>query len=861
MKKNILRNAKSARHFWLTVPLIQIVLVACLQLPAGLAVADDLLDRPVSMDISNNTSLEDALIEWGVRAGVTVMMSTPTVENRLVHSVHGTLSARKALDLLLRNTGLSYTLDGTRVHIVALDSLVPSSFSGGGADQDNSPPVSDSSGPVASEDVERSSPTGGAGKGLPEVLVTAQKREERLQDVPVPVSVVSADSLSNTNQTRIQDFYSSIPGVSFNSGFFSNTVTIRGISTVGNDGVSIPTVGIVIDDVPYGASQALGFLSAPDLDPGDLERIEVLRGPQGTLYGASSVGGLIKYVTIDPSTDALSGHVQGGTEGVYNGIQPGYNIRGSLNVPITSTVAFRLSGFSRTDPGYVDNIETGQNAVNSEDVFGGRASVLWRPDDAISLKVSALTQETKLYGSPEVQLNVDDLQQSYLRGTGLVDTKVQLYTVNFSAKLAGGTLTSVSAYTTGTDARNNDLSALNGLTAQFVPGSSGTALVNTFGTKKFSQEIRFDMPITSSVDWLAGLFYTREANAHSNYFNGVDAQTGETVGNEWDNYDPRTFKEYAGFTDLTWRITDEFDVQAGGRYSENKQTHMEVISGSLAPTLLGVPISVDPLTLSQDHSLTYLLTPEYKLSADTMVYSRISSGYQVGGANNACPVLQTINAPCTYGPSTVDNYEIGFKSSTPSQLLSIDASLYYIDWRNIQIDITDAAVNASYFVNAGAAKSEGAEVSASSSPLTGLRLSAWVTFDDAVLTKAFPAQASAVGLEGDRLPHSSRFSGNLSVDQEISLRNTLSTFVGGSISYIGNRAQDFRPSASEPQPLFPGYAKLDIHLGLRGNSWQASLYGNNLTDRRGLLSFDPENGNGYIIIQPRTVGVSLSQSF
>ena len=842
-------------------------LIVILQICGNVAFASDSLDRTAYFDIHDNTPLEDALIEWGHMTGVTVMMSTSNVDHQLVHSIHGTISARKALEMMLRDTNLSYTQDEDRIHIIIVATLVPSSLredasaqrSVRGASDFSSGTVSNSESTVTgSSDDSEHNPT--AEKNLQEVVVTAEKREEKLQDAPVPVSVISSDTLINENQTRIEDFYSNVPGLTFNSGFFSNTVTIRGINTTGNGGVALPTVGIVIDDVPYGSSQAFGFLSAPDLDPGDLQRIEVLRGPQGTLYGASSIGGLVKYVTTDPSTDQISGRVQGGTDGTYGGTEPGYNIRGSINIPLTNTFAVRLSGFSRTDPGYVDNTETGQDGINSEDVFGGRASILWRPNDYLSLKLGALTQETKFYGSPEVQGSIRDLQQSYLRGTGLADTKVQLYSATLTAKLPGATLTSISAYTKGSDARNDDLAALNTLTASLVPGSTGTALINTFSTNKISQEVRLDVPITSSLDWLIGTFFTRESNAHDNYFNGIDGQTGATLGSEWHNYDPRTLKEYAGFTDLTWNITDQFDVQVGGRYSENKQTHMEIISGSAAVDLVGVPVEVDPLTNAKDHSITYVLTPQYKISPNAMVYSRLSSGYQVGGANNGCVILQTISAPCTYGPSTVDNYEIGVKSSTADHLFSVDASIYYIDWRNIQVNVTNPTVDAGYFVNAGAAKSQGVELSVESSPLQGLRLGAWASFDDAVLTKPFPAQSSAVGLDGDRLPHSSRFSGNFSADQELPLRGTLSAYVGASIAYVGNRAQDFRPSVSQPQPMFPGYTKLDMHIGLRQDSWQLSLYANNLTDRRGILAFDPDE-NGYLIIQPRTVGLSISQSF
>ena len=191
-----------------------------------------------------------------------------------------------------------------------------------------------------------SSPASGRGakaEGIEEIIVTAQKRSERIQDVPVPVTSIDANQLVENNQVRFEDYYTSVPGLSFAPNNQNNYLAIRGIAT---GGFSNPTVGIVIDDVPFGGSTALGGGQVmPDIDPGDLARVEVLRGPQGTLYGASSMGGLIKFVTVDPSTDALSGRVQAGVSEVHNAGQAGYNVRGSLNVPINNTLAMSVSGF------------------------------------------------------------------------------------------------------------------------------------------------------------------------------------------------------------------------------------------------------------------------------------------------------------------------------------------------------------------------------------------------------------------------------------------------------------------------------------------------------------------------------------
>ncbi|MEP7244765.1 MAG: TonB-dependent receptor plug domain-containing protein, partial [Gammaproteobacteria bacterium] len=250
----------------------------------------------------------------------------------------------------------------------------------------------------------------GGNQGLEEVVVTAQKRLERLQDVPVPVTAVTAASLVEQNQTRAQDFFSSVPGVNLQFQNNRSQLAIRGITTgpvTGN-----PVVGYTIDDVPYGSSAGIAglFGSAPDLDPAELERIEVLRGPQGTLYGAASIGGLVKYVTIDPSRDKVSGAVAVGTNTIHGpGNNVGYNVRGGINLPLGETFAVRASAFTREDPGYIDNVLTGKEGVNKVDVSGARVSALWRPSDALSVKLSALYQDRKVFGSSNIDSRLGSL--------------------------------------------------------------------------------------------------------------------------------------------------------------------------------------------------------------------------------------------------------------------------------------------------------------------------------------------------------------------------------------------------------------------------------------------------------------------
>ena len=276
---------------------------------------------------------------------------------------------------------------------------------------------------------------------LETITVTAEKRIERLQDVPVPLAVVDTQALTNSNQTRLTDYYTTVPGLIVTPAVTaSQVISIRGITT---GGFTTATVGVVIDDVPFGATKGT---VVPDLDPGDLARIEVLRGPQGSLYGASSMGGLLKFVTKDPSFDRLSGTLQAGTDHVYNGAQQGYSVRGAVNVPVTDQLAVYASAFGRQDPGYIDNPVLGLRGVNEAHTYGGHASLLWRPSDAVSLKVNALYQRYKIDGSNDTDVlpGLGDLQQNYLAGIGGSERKVQAYSAVLTAKLGQADLTGVS---------------------------------------------------------------------------------------------------------------------------------------------------------------------------------------------------------------------------------------------------------------------------------------------------------------------------------------------------------------------------------------------------------------------------------
>jgi iron complex outermembrane recepter protein len=699
------------------------------------------------------------------------------------------------------------------------------------------------------------------GSELEEIIVTAEKKVERLLDVPIPVTAISAQTLVDTNQFKMADFYATIPGVVLNTGFLGDSsLTIRGLNSGGGN----PTVAVTIDDVPYGAYGSGGGI-VPDFDPSDLARVEVLRGPQGTLYGASSIGGLIRYVTIDPSTDAVSGLVQANTSNVYNGAKLGYSFRGAVNVPLSDTIAVRVSGFTRQDPGYVDNVLTGQDDVNKEEVDGGRLAALWRPSQEFSLKLTALVQRDTANGLPYSQLGLGDLQQSAVREAGAYDKNIQAYSAILQAKFDDVALTAVTGYGRTRYVESFDISSAlggpGGLTDQPPFDVQGAVATENFTTNAFTQEVRLTAPIGQTIEWLIGGFFTHESSSVVEPLLAEVPLTGESVGELVRFIEPSTFSEYAAFADLTFHVTEQFDVQVGGRESENRQSFMETVLGPDTAIFTGAAGSpkIYPTVHTEDNSFTYLLTPRFKLSSDLMIYARFASGYRPGGPNN----LTAPGLPPHFDPDTTRNYEIGVKGDFLGHTLSIDTSLYYTSWKNLQLGLVDVSNEQTYAGNGGGAKSQGIEFSAESRPLNGLTVALSASLSDAVLTQPLPATSTAFGASGSRLPYSSRFSGALSLQQAFPLTSSVSGFVGGVVSYMGDRLGGFTGFAITPRQNLPAYAKTDLRAGVKYNSWTVNLFANNVADRRGVLDggADVIPANAFFYIEPRTVGLSIARAF
>jgi outer membrane receptor protein involved in Fe transport len=845
------RNTISVRK---TTTWIALVAGLAAILPAsGLAAAD--LDRRIEFHIPAQP-LDSALLEFSRQASVSLAMNSNALNKIKAPPVNGSLIASTALSKLLVDTGLQYATVGNTVTVAPQAASTAQGAAPNIALADNATRPSVESPAIAQASGNGNALAGVKGAhagGIEEVIVSAQKREERLQDVPVPVTALSANELVERNQTTLKDYFTSVPGLNMQSGFQgASVVSIRGI----NSGLN-PTMAMTIDDVPFGSSlYRSGGALYPDLDPNDLSRVEILRGPQGTLYGVNSLGGLIKYVTVDPSFGGVSGDFQSSLETITGAHTVGHSIRGAVNVPVNDILAIRASAFSRSDPGYIDNPGNNLRDVNSGDAGGGLFSALLKPSDVLYIKLTALYQKENVDGSVRVDPKLGDLKQTYFRDSGWSAQSRQAYSATISANLGSINLVSLTGYNKNRfqDALDLGNAGLNNIANTYFPGTK-LNYIEDYNTKKFSEELRASASVGEFIDLLLGGFYTHESFRFPTNYNAASPLTGVEAG-VLELADGRgTYTEYAGFGDLTLHFTDTIDLQLGGRKSHNSQDYSEVDTG--VTSLVGNGLLVIPNSTVSESPFTYLITPQYKPWRDLMIYGRFASGYRAGGINlfyaRGYPVPPGFKSDKTY------NYELGAKGSFLDHRLSFDSSLFFIDWKNLQINY-QYAPGIGYTGNGSRAKSEGVEFSLEARPFEYTVASLSMSYDIAELTESFGASTTR-GVEGDRLPFTSKFAGNLSLEQRIPFAGGWVGVIGASAAYVGNRVGAFTGTAL--RQYYPAYTQVDLHAGYEVSDWRVSAYVKNAGDSRGIIGggIGVSNPALFNLIQPRTIGVYVSKAF
>lgn len=710
---------------------------------------------------------------------------------------------------------------------------------------------------------------------IEEVVVTAQKREQRLIDVPVAITSVDPQKLLDQNLVSITDFYNRVPGLQFGGAPGGNGISnlsLRGITTGGGTN---PTLAVLINDVQFGSSTESGQAPIPDFDPATLQRIEVLRGPQGTLYGASSLGGLIKYVLREPDTQELSGRLEVGSNTTKGGTE-GYNARGSINIPLVENkLGLSLSGVYREDPRYIDNIGTtpeSENA-NTAETRGGLASLVYYPNDRLSFGVSALSQKQDTENKASINVvsendfhQIDGESIDTINVTpGEMTRQFDQYIGRIDWELDWATITSISGYGESTREEIQDVTYVFGpplFGISYPDASPGSAIdiLNNVYTDKFSQELRISGS-NERVQWLAGVFYTDEDSTLEQTLLLQDPAISGPF-QVYTNNGPSSYKESAVFTDLNFNLTDRIDLQIGGRYAENEQENIsQTIIDPAAQPIFGEP---EKTTIDSDESaFTWLVSPSYRFSDDMMGYLRVATGYRPGGPNASLG-----NLPAEFDSDSVINYELGFKGQISSDL-TLDVAAFYIDWEDIQLQNADIVSQLVFFTNGSQARSQGLEFAMEWSPLDGLLVTANATYTDAELTEDVPSIETAsnlIGESGDKLPYTPDFTTNLSIRQSFTVNSRLEGYATLNYTYLDSRPSEFLNSdAVRPRFDLPSYEQIDLNVGVTfDNVWKGAVYVRNLTDERGVVTAMNRNGTALPragFTPPRTIGFNIAREF
>ena len=707
-----------------------------------------------------------------------------------------------------------------------------------------------------------------AANGTQDIIVTAGKQEQYLNRVAEGISVVTGKQLDDRGAKSLADYTALTPGLSLQSagatGF--GFVEIRGISpqSVG------ATVATYINDVPVSASSALTQSGeyTPDLDPSDLERVEVLKGPQGTLYGASSLGGVIKYVTKGPDLDKTEIDTSESLDFLNNG-QPGTELRASVSTPlVTDTLGIRVSGFYRHDPGFIDQLGPAGLArrdANYGNSWGFRGALRWKPSSDFTVDLTGSIENSRYHGFSVIDLDPDTLQSLY----GPKDSAYRTLNEGFSVRtdlIAAtakwqtglGALTSVTSYSVQKPHNVNDITAFYSAPANqpqdpaaLISYLHPAGSIGTHEDDQTTEELRFNSKRLGPFEFIAGGFYQheklRDDNDYLTYLpgGGVVDRTAPTLGI---SNRAGTLSEYAGFINVTLYLADRLDVTGGYRHSHIDQVRDSDREGPLFAT------SAQSTHLSfSENSDTYLGGIRWRPTDNLTLYGRAASGYRPGGGRTIPPGAPA-NFGDTYRSDSIWSYEAGVKYRGIGGKLTLEADGFWIDWKNIQtlVFVGRFATDG----NGGKARSRGAEFQGSYTPFRGLTINANAAYTDARFTEDAPD----IGVvDGQRIFQVPKWTATLDLEYRWALNDRWKAFVGGDYDYKSDQL-DFT------NYVLPGNNFFNLRGGVESEHYQVNVFIKNLTNKRvfvgdssgyfpGLPPFQP------VINEPREFGISFSQKF
>lgn len=705
---------------------------------------------------------------------------------------------------------------------------------------------------------------------LDRVIVTAGKREQSVREVSGSVSAITGQQLQDLGAHGLADYIQKTPGVVFNSyqpGV--SHVVVRGIATSAGNPQGQPTTGYFLNDVPL--VEPGWTIAIPDIDAFDLNRVEVLRGPQGSLFGSASMGGAVNYIANTADSAAFDAAVEAGVSSTRNA-SIGHSFKGMVNLPVKQDVfAIRAVAQLRDDPGYIDNLGTGRDGANDVTVSGGRLSAVLTPSERTTLTWLSLFQridaDDNAYRNPEL----GDLVR-YTTTPEFTETDVTVHSLRLDQEFGWGALTALASRQRKSQDWRFDLSPY----LDYYNGAVGTDVdgplyVNSGGESTGdSFELRLASNTGGRFDWLVGamLFDTDkelyEQLGAPGMAAALDASTDPRFGpgtgavvspdGEVFNafYGSVSGREKALFGEASIHFDPRWTLTLGGRLFE---TRVREISTIVGVDVYPLPSLVGPVRDTKESGFNPKISLSYRPNDRFMVYALRSEGFRFGVPNNTAVTTHPI--PAGSSSDELVNYELGFRSALADGRLLLDATVFYIDWSDIQLRLQTPEPVVNYAGNGGKASSKGVEVSAQWRPSRAFDWTSSATWQRARLDEDVFILWYGTAPRGSRLPGSADWS----VSNQLAWR-----FEGAraptlmlSHSYLSEGISDLNSAVPGVTPNEQGaYHLFDARFRMSFGNTDLTLFGSNLTDERGVTRATPEAyGLGQGIVRPRTFGVTV----
>lgn len=719
---------------------------------------------------------------------------------------------------------------------------------------------------------------------LEELVVTAERRSEKLQDVSVAISGFAKKDLERAGVVSFEQIAPRVPSFYFGSfGALRPQLYIRGIGTRSFDPGSESSVGVFVDDVYLGRSSgSFGSLK-------DVERIEVLRGPQGTLYGRNTIAGAINVITVAPSPEAqVHAEVGVSTYGGYEGL---IAAGGPLNT--SKTLMFRLAAWRTSRDGYVTNLRTGHD-FQGVDNTGGRARLAFRPNDALRIDLTAevthdgdesafggVSQGTArsvtgvpanpgavFFASP-TRLPIAVLPQSLRKATlssdPTLDRDAQSYIGRIEYDLSVATITSITAV------KKLDVSD-----GRDLEGSSLDVLDQSSheNSKQFTQEFRLTsnpggaLAFGGALDWILGAFYYKDNSDRADSFRvGVDSAVRaatNTAATDVALSDYR-IESYAVFGQATLHVGEKLELTVGGRYTKDDKRAIQAGTTTDALPIIAVPFTTRN-TATYD-SFDPRVTVGYKFNPAVNVYATYSTGFKSGGFQYV--PFSRAQANVLFQPEDIKTYEAGIKSEWLDRRLRVNAAAFHYDYKNLQVSrIIDAGgAPVSLITNAASSKIDGFDLEIVAKPMPQLELSATYGYLDAKYDNYVFNVAQNLDFSGTRMVRAPKHSLNLSAEYNLPLGDDRGLILRADYSYLSKFFHE--PGEGDPKfgsgiPLTveKGYGLVDLRIAYRTPDWRLTGYVTNATNEKYRRTV---NALGSTIVgfagQPRIYGLKLAYDF